>query len=82
VIEAIGTTAALALALCCIPQLIASWRQRSAAGLSWWFLGLWGAGEVGMLIYTAQYGDPILWLNYGGNALIVAALLLLRSRKL
>jgi hypothetical protein len=83
VLDALALAASFCLALCGLPQLLAVMRRGSAEGLSWWFLGLWGAGEAGLLGYVlARYpGDWALILNYGGNLAIVAALLRYRAKK-
>lgn len=62
---AVGWIAAVALAICMLPQVVLVVRQGHARGISGWFLLLWGVGEVAAIVYT--WGDPPLMVNYGCN---------------
>ena len=64
----------IALALCALPQAIKCVRDRSAAGLSWWFLGLWTVGELCMLGYALGTRQTALAVNYGANLALLAVM--------
>ena len=66
------------LSMCALPQLIKVWRTRDASSLSWGFLGLWGIGELGLLIEVLSTGSYPLIANYYLN--IVAVLLLIVAK--
>jgi uncharacterized protein with PQ loop repeat len=67
--EFIGIIGAVAFATCAIPQVIQCYRKRSAEGLSWAFLILWGIGEIFTIIYIWPKQDYILLGNYLFNSL-------------
>lgn len=76
--QAVGGLGSFMLAVCAVPQCLEAWRTGHVFGLSWGFLGLWGGGEVLLLIYNAlELGlDPWLTLNYGINLLCICYLCL------
>lgn len=78
--EVIGSLGSLLLAACALPQVIKTYRTRSAADLSWGFLLMWLGGEVTTSIYllrnnigTGNFQYP-LYLNYGFNLVMVCLL--------
>jgi uncharacterized protein with PQ loop repeat len=77
----IGTVGAILLALSALPQLVAAIRAGHARGLSWGLLMAWLWGELAMLVWAvSEDPSPILLANYGGNAVLVAALCWYRLR--
>lgn len=78
----VGSTGTLLLILCGVPLLVATLRAGHARGVSGLFLAVWLAGEIFVGAYVLSV-DPINWLlfaNYAGNALLVAAVLLIKVR--
>lgn len=71
-IDIIGTVAAIAFAVCGLPQAIKSYREKHSDGMSMSFILLWLLGEVCMITYVvAKVPDVILLVNYVGNLLFV-----------
>ena len=52
--ETIGWIGGVCLIMCGIPQLIKTYRTKSASDLSWMFLWLWFLGEVFSLVYVFE----------------------------
>ena len=48
----IGWLGALMLAACGLPQALKVWRTGRTRDLSWWFLWLWGGGELCCFAYV------------------------------
>ena len=79
-IEALGYISGILLATCAIPLAIQVCHQRHADSLSWAFLVMWLAGEIGTSIYTLVsigWNGP-LQLNYIIN--VVCIVLILRYK--
>jgi uncharacterized protein with PQ loop repeat len=70
----IGWIGGILLALCAVPQAWECYTTQSAAGLSWGFLGMWGAGEVCLLIATLPLRQWFLTANYVLNLLALAVI--------
>jgi uncharacterized protein with PQ loop repeat len=77
----LGWVGGFLFAICAVPQVAKTWKNKKAGDLSWWFLGFWFFGEILMLTYIV-YDDLIykithvpLYLNYGVNLLLVSYLL-------
>ena len=69
VAEFIGSLAATLTTLSFLPQVIKTWRTRSAADFSWIWLGCFAAGLLLWLIYGLAIGSlPLI----GANGLTVA----------
>jgi len=73
----IGWIGSLLLALCGLPQAIKTYQTKRADDLSWWFLGMWGGGEILTFIYVLNsniadgaYQYPLL-VNYVINFIII-----------
>lgn len=73
--ELIGWIGSAMLALCALPQAWKSYRTKSSADLSGWFLGLWCGGEVLLLIYVVPKGDIPLIANYTVNLALLAVII-------
>jgi uncharacterized protein with PQ loop repeat len=84
-IELIGTIGAIMLALCGLPQAIASIKQGHSDGISTSFIALWLVGEILLIIYVgATNPDFILMANYAFNIVpvgIIAFYKLFRRNK-
>lgn len=50
-IELVGWIGGIALAVCAIPQVVATWKTKSMDGISWLFLILWFIGEICTVSY-------------------------------
>ncbi len=72
----LGFMGSILLALCALPQCIKTYRTKRCDDLSWLFLGMWGFGEIATLLYVyEQHGlDPLLFLNYIANIIMVGYL--------
>jgi uncharacterized protein with PQ loop repeat len=78
--EIIGYVGAGLLALCALPQAIASFKQGHSRGIDSLFLWTWFIGEVLLLAYTAdQTGPrgPLFW-NYWLNTILVGTILVFK----
>lgn len=63
------------LGFCPLPQAIKTWRTKRAEDVSWWFLGMWGVGDVAMLLYGIEVGLPLpIVLNNVMNALCISVI--------
>ena len=81
-IETIGWIGSTMLAICGLPQVIHTIGLGCAKGLSWWFLGLWGGGEILCSIYTyLQLGWDPLHFNYGINMLFISIMIYYKYRR-
>ena len=50
----IGWLGGMMFAVCAAPQVWKTYRERSAKGLSWGFLGLWCGGEIMTFAYILE----------------------------
>ena len=80
-IDTIGCIGSFLLAMCGVPQVIKTFRTKSADDLSWFFIVMWLGGEAATFAYliannfaTGNFQVP-LYLNYGFNLLVVCLLL-------
>lgn len=75
-----GWVGGVLLAVCGLPQAVASWRQGHSDGVDWAFLLMWFVGEVFLLVHVLDlYGinwlaAPLL-LNYAFNLVLVGIIL-------
>lgn len=77
-LEWLGWTSSILLAVCAIPQAIRSLRQGNSDGIDWYFLLLWFSGEVLGLFYVLTLGSLPLVINYVAN--LVCTLVILRFK--
>jgi MtN3 and saliva related transmembrane protein len=61
-----------------LPQLLRSWRQRRAEGISAGYLAVFGAGVTGWVVYGCLTGDTAIIVT---NAVTLALLLSLVAVK-
>jgi len=73
-IVVIGYLGGLLLAICGIPEVIRTIKDRKCH-LGWPFLLMWFFGEVFMIIYALNLWDLPLIFNYAFNVLIVGTML-------
>jgi len=73
--EVIGWTGNILLSLCGLPLAIQSIRQGHSKGISWWFLGMWGIGELLTLIYIAPMNSLPLIVNYSLNTIFISIII-------
>lgn len=73
--DTIGWLGSVLLALCGLPQAILAIKEGHSKGISWWFLGMWGVGEVLVLVYILPLNQVPLILNYAVNIVFVAIIL-------
>lgn len=71
----IGLVGSLCLALSALPQVILSIKNRHSDGIARGMIWLWFIGVFCMLIYTTQYKDTMLLVNYTANLLFVGVIL-------
>ena len=72
----LGFLGALLLGGCALPQAIQSYRRKSSAGLSGWFLAMWACGEILTATYVlGTSADWYLMLNYAINLACLAVIL-------
>ena len=73
-LEALGWIGSLCLAFCGIPAVVQVIRDKMCT-FTWWFLGMWGIGEICILIsILIQFPRPWLIINYGTNIICVGIL--------
>lgn len=76
VIELIGITGSILLALCGAPQAWKSFQDKHSDGIAWGFLNMWAIGEILLLIYIIYTTmDWILIANYGVNLFTLAIII-------
>ncbi len=79
--EIIGWIGSIALSICAIPQVIKTWKTKSANDLSWGFLLLWFKGEILTFAYIlySDYASQVyhlpLYVNYVFNSALVVYLI-------
>ena len=62
-----------------LPQLLRTWRRRSAGDLSWFYLVTFGTGVGGWLAYGLLTGDPAILLTNVVTLALVASLVVLKA---
>ncbi len=84
IMEIIGWIGGTLLAFCGVPQLIKTYKSKCAMDISWWFLGMWGVGEVLTLAYIIDnnllsgiYQYPLL-ANYFFNTIIISVIVYIK----
>lgn len=77
-----GWIGAALLAICGLPQAYISYKTKSAKGISWIFLLLWGSGEVLTFLYVLPRQDvlPLVW-NYGLNIVFISVILFFKIKE-
>lgn len=60
----IGWIGSALMAGCAGPQAYKTWKTKSADDISYWFLGMWGIGELLTLAYVAPTLNWPLIMNY------------------
>lgn len=73
--DTIGWIGSLLLAFCGLPQALKCWREKTAKGLDWGFLGAWFIGEVMTFAYVLPKMDFPLMVNYSANILFLCVIL-------
>jgi len=68
----LGWLGGILLALCALPQAVASYKQGHSAGISITFLFMWGLGELLVLLYVWPSQDWPLIVNYAVNLVLIA----------
>jgi uncharacterized protein with PQ loop repeat len=78
--EVIGYLGAGLLALCALPQAIASFKQGHSRGIDSMFLWTWFIGEVLLLAYTTNQAEISIPLvaNYFVNTVLVGVILVFK----
>ena len=80
VVEFLGWSGALLLAMCAIPEVIKSIITKNCS-VGWGMLSLWWVGEALTLIFIAVRAPEIqLLVNYGINFLFVSILIYYKRR--
>lgn len=77
ILEIIGWMSTFFFSVCGLPQVVKSWRERSAKSVSWAFLIMWIIGEVLATIYTSLQSH-LLWpliINYLFNIVLISIIL-------
>lgn len=74
-LQLLGWTGGILFALCSVPQVILTYRQGNAHGLSWGFLLMWTFGELFTTIYVWPKQDWPLLFNYFFNLLCLFVIL-------
>jgi MtN3 and saliva related transmembrane protein len=67
VLDFLGWAGSILLAFCGLPQAIESWKTKSADGVTWGLLVMWGLGEVLTFVYVLPRMDIPLLFNYSTN---------------
>jgi MtN3 and saliva related transmembrane protein len=73
----LGWIGAFLFAICAVPQVVKTWKTKSAGDLSWLFLLFWLLGELLTLFYILvdDYLESIthfpLYINYAFNTVLV-----------
>ena len=73
--ELIGWTGSMLMALCAFPQAYKCFQEKHSNGISWGFLMMWLIGEVLVLIYVfPTYQWPLIF-NYIANIIALSVIL-------
>jgi MtN3 and saliva related transmembrane protein len=80
-VTALGFIAGTMTTLSFLPQVIRSYRARSAASFSWGWLVLFAGGVGAWLCYGVFRSDPALVLTNAVTLLLVVTLIMLRIRE-
>jgi uncharacterized protein with PQ loop repeat len=75
-IETLGYSGAILLAICALPQMIMSIIDGHANGVSHLFLLSWYIGEILMLVFcleTIGFGGPLVY-NYIANVIMLSVI--------
>ncbi len=73
-INAIGWIGAFLMSFCGIPEAVRSYKNKNCCA-GWGLLGMWGSGEVLLMIYICFKWDAALFFNYVVNILCIATLI-------
>jgi len=77
----LGWIGATLLSFCPLPEVIYAYKRKDSH-LSWWFLALWGAGEVCIAIPVLfRIKEPFLILNYLLNILFISIIVYYKAKK-
>ena len=71
-IDVLGYVGSLTLAWCGLPQAIKCYKEKSAKGLSAWFIWMWIFGEIMVWTYLWMKNGtdiPVI-INYGSNVIL------------
>ena len=79
--ELIAWISAALLACCAIPQAWKCYKTKSARDLSWSFLLMWLAGEIGLFTYSLHMSLLALLMNYFLNIVCLIVMLFYKLRE-
>ncbi len=79
-VTSLGYIAGTLTTLSFLPQVVRSARMRSAAGLSWLWLGCFGCGTAAWIVYGLMRSDPAVVAANAVTLVLVTVLVGLRAR--
>ena len=79
--ELAGSLAAVLTTFSFLPQVVKTWRTRSAGDFSWAWIGAFGAGLFLWLVYGVAIGSMPLVAANGVTLALVAAIALIKWRE-
>lgn len=74
----LGSTGAILLAACSLPQLLKTIKTRSASDFDLSFLWLWLLGDLCMLGYSLLTSNWLLVVNYAANLVPICVILYIK----
>lgn len=74
-VAAVGTTAAW------LPQLLKTWRSKSAKDFSWLYLALFSTGVTLWIVYGALRKDPVIIIANAVTLALVMTVLFVKIRE-
>ncbi len=79
--ETIGWIGSTLLGICGLPEAWRAFRYKKS-DLSWWFIGLWGLGELLVLIpILFKIKESYLIFNYSLNLFFICVIVKYKRRK-
>jgi uncharacterized protein with PQ loop repeat len=79
-IDFIGWTGSLLLAICGLPQAYHAIKYKHANGITWGFISMWLSGEILTLIYISPSLNLPLLVNYSANILFLLIIIFYKVR--
>lgn len=74
-LELLGIIGGLLLSFSALPQTLSAMSQKNTLGLNKYFIMLWWSGILCMTVYTAGIDNPVLFINYITNFVLVSIIL-------